>query len=497
MSEMIKRYSLTDLADPKTYRLNDKLATIARSIVDGEFHIHAKGQMSMGEFKRRILNGEYAALVKVKWDLYVSGIEAEQKHLTECSREAKTFIPPADYALEVSGNQVLIKGAYCEDLAKRLKRIGGYWDGARYDNRRCFVIPLDKTKSLNRIFSNWAKGREGRDAKAGQKKADKTISEIKRWLGYVEESAKQGRVYEKGVSVLCQDLGIDKYPDQNQRLTAALDLAARIKKEKAEQPSYGRSWAADNPAVCGKCGLAVGVGDQVHYRYQRGGKYLEHVDCEAAKAQAERKQTEAPYKLSGGSGYGCQGWDPGQVVRASDFDRKKNGHPEFLFVVESNRRYIRDDGMSFGVGDESGYIYWARCRETTSEEAAPLKAQIAEAERKRQAVLELQTIKKRIQETGEYPDGQNNPEGDRLFDTQNIYGGGDWFVVGPRWIWYVRNNGADGDNWSANNVRTGGAGAIGRRVAYSRELAEDLNRLRAVLDDAIGKDAQEGPSAQL
>jgi len=47
---------------------------------------------------------------------------------------------------------------------------------------------------------------------------------------------------------------------------------------------------------------------------------------------------------------------------------------------------------------------------------------------------------------------------------ENIYGGGEWWVIQENWIWHIRNNGHDGDNWSANNVDTGGAGAVGRRV---------------------------------
>lgn len=61
---------------------------------------------------------------------------------------------------------------------------------------------------------------------------------------------------------------------------------------------------------------------------------------------------------------------------------------------------------------------------------------------------------------------------------ENIYGGGKWWVIQPKWIWCIKNNGADGDNWSANNVNTGGAGAIGHRVPSSEELAEKITELK-------------------
>ena len=102
------------------------------------------------------------------------------------------------------------------------------------------------------------------------------------------------------------------------------------------------------------------------------------------------------------------------------------------------------------------------------------RARIEQDRRQRRAALE-----KRIIEQGECPEGDHVPAGDVLADTSTIYGGGDWFVVGADWIWYCRNNGADGDDWSRNNVRTGGAGAIGWRVPYSAELAAEIERLAA------------------
>lgn len=102
------------------------------------------------------------------------------------------------------------------------------------------------------------------------------------------------------------------------------------------------------------------------------------------------------------------------------------------------------------------------------------QARIEQDRRQRRAALE-----KRIIEQGECPEGDHVPAGDVLADTSTIYGGGNWFVVGADWIWYCRNNGADGDDWSRNNVRTGGAGAIGWRVPYSAELAAEIERLVA------------------
>jgi hypothetical protein len=61
---------------------------------------------------------------------------------------------------------------------------------------------------------------------------------------------------------------------------------------------------------------------------------------------------------------------------------------------------------------------------------------------------------------------------------ENVYGGGEWWVIQKEWIWYIRNNGFDGDDWGRNNVQTGGAGAIGVRVPFSEELAAQIRSLK-------------------
>jgi len=154
--------------------------------------------------------------------------------------------------------------------------------------------------------------------------------------------------------------------------------------------------------------------------------------------------------------------------------------PEFLFVVSATRRYVREDGLSFGVGDDAGYLYSAVCRPATESEAAALVARREAARRRKEAGAKLAAIAERIRETGERPHGPEVAEGERLvWDGAEsvIYGGGRWFTLGPEWIWSIANNGSDGGDWSVNNVRTGGAGAVGWRVAATAELAAEIRSL--------------------
>lgn len=59
-----------------------------------------------------------------------------------------------------------------------------------------------------------------------------------------------------------------------------------------------------------------------------------------------------------------------------------------------------------------------------------------------------------------------------------IYGGGEWFIIQPNAIWRVINNGADGDDWSLNNICTGGAGAIGLKFEKTPKRMELLEKLK-------------------
>jgi hypothetical protein len=108
-------------------------------------------------------------------------------------------------------------------------------------------------------------------------------------------------------------------------------------------------------------------------------------------------------------------------------------------------------------------------------------------EEKRQLRQELEELlaivnkaleqKQRIKETDYSPKGEviQHP-----LNPRNIYGGGEWFVIEENRILHVLNNGMDGDDWSANNVRTGGAGAIGFEIPKTDEVVNALKRIKEI-----------------
>jgi hypothetical protein len=315
--------------------------------------------------------------------------------------------------------------------------------------------------------------------------------EIERWLGYVEDKANDGYLYQNGVSKL-KELHIEKWPDLDERLKEAMTKAERVAlrmdtKKNLEhiEDNLGKYWSTKGESRVleniAKLKNQYGVDTE---KYESKLKELK----EAYERQKEYRETRGykgkVYHIAGGSGYGFHEFYPDTVIRNPEYELlgyTRNGEPKYLYVLSASKEYYPYDGMSFGVGDEKGYVYEAFTREATEDESEQLRKEDERRERIAKVKGREEEIIDFIKTKGEFPHGDNNPEGERLLDTQDIYGGGDWFVVGNDYIWYVRNNGMDTDNWGINNVRTGGAGAIGWRVPYSKELADELRRLDQIM----------------
>jgi len=245
-----------------------------------------------------------------------------------------------------------------------------------------------------------------------------------------------------------------------------------------EEKKYGKSFTAKwGNSWCPDCGKPLYAGDEVRYRYPE--KSLCHLDCEVAQGR---------WVLSGGEGYGCHGWEIGQVVYIDRTKPAYEGYPEFLLVVDTKEKYFSVDGLSFGVGDDSGYKFTAYCRAASDEEAASLKQKIEQQNRRYNATCRLDEIGREIKNNGEKPVGPSQmdmPEGEMIFVADphdELYGGGWWIIANDDYVWYIENHGMDGDFWAANNIRTGGAGALGWRVSRNEDLVSELNKIKEILE---------------
>jgi hypothetical protein len=79
------------------------------------------------------------------------------------------------------------------------------------------------------------------------------------------------------------------------------------------------------------------------------------------------------------------------------------------------------------------------------------------------------------------PETDYRPVGEKIDDPRNppdIYGGGHWWVIEENRILTIYNNGSDGADWSHNNIRTGGAGAIGKEIGKTDEILKALEYVK-------------------
>jgi len=184
--------------------------------------------------------------------------------------------------------------------------------------------------------------------------------------------------------------------------------------------------------------------------------------------------------------YNVDGYQVSQAVRYGDGWAVVTDVRTFRIDEETASMY----GSCF-LGHEGGRGYIGVCRPATEKETLEAEEEVLEAEEAEriQAALcqkhkslqnRVEQIARRIRDEGDSPD-PSGPSvligGQKIFDTQDIHGGGEWFEITDTHIWHVRNNGMDGDNWSQNNVRTGGAGAIGWRIPLDHTTVDELQSL--------------------
>jgi hypothetical protein len=167
------------------------------------------------------------------------------------------------------------------------------------------------------------------------------------------------------------------------------------------------------------------------------------------------------------------------------------------FVPRETWRMIAEHFERFGFDDADGELRgWLTSQPEAVEKILGVREELTLEYRRRKAEKRREEKKKKTQELqakvddikkafsdAEYLKTENKMkiEGEKIqnpLNPENPWGGGEWWVIQPDWIWHVRNNGFDGDNWSANNIETGGAGAIGVRVPFSETLAAQIRSLK-------------------
>ena len=475
---------------PETYEASPELAALARRLAKENYDLLGRPRgIGLGDLKREFTAGKHASVVAAAMDGKAAAEEKAEAKSIKGRAEAEALVAPPGYVVTIEGETLRLKGPFDDDLHARIKRAGGTWDGITHGNTKSWLIPVEKGSTLKRIFANWTPPPPESPEAAAREAEKATRDKLETWVGYVEAAARDGRLYQKGMDTL-RELGINKHPDLQARVEAATTkvMADRAKEEAGKAAT--KKARAEEEANLGKTYLNVPYEDKdkakrhgARWDPERRSWYVLGSSIPDALADYSMEPKELPFgyhRFQVGSGYGGKPFEVGQVVR---FDGAKG--LEFLTVIKASKSYYKEDGLSFGVGDDEGWIYSAVARPSTPEESAPIIAEDARKKAKLQANTTRHALAKIAREQGELPPGPVVPEGEEILDTATPYGGGDWWVIGKDAIWYVQNNGGDGDDWSRNNVRTGGAGAIGWKLPYNAEMEASLRQAADILAKSL------------
>lgn len=455
-----------DLSDPETYTNDPALAALARRLASEHFDNLGRGRVGLGDLKREFLAGKHAALV----DAALQMSAGATKQNTTDPEAAKQLIAPPGYALAVDGETISIKGPFNEDLHGRLKRAGGQWDRAIPGWR----IDASKAPTLKRVFANFAKtAPSAEQIELAERKKRRSV--IERWLGYIEEKAAQGYLYERGIQTV-RAYKIEEHPDLLERLNAAVLKVDQIRNARAKASAER---AAQETAM-GRIYLNVPYEERETAK-RAGAKF----DPTVKRWYVIGKTVPEPLKSFEG--------EPEPKLRRlypkgrlPQLNRPvRLGSKAVVFTgFGRDVRISEDDPSVHGAhllgheGERGAFAYY---RPATDQETALLERQEQDEAAERQAIKDrserLDRLRDRFMSDGSRPAERQVVEGEVLLDTRNIYGGGEWWVIQPDAIWFIRNNGADGDDWDLNNVVTGGAGAIGWRLPRTPEMEAELREL--------------------
>ena len=258
----------------------------------------------------------------------------------------------------------------------------------------------------------------------------------------------------------------DREEDQPYRPTTK-QMPLTVQKA-AKQPTQPRRLQARYPGVCRLTSRPFSAGTQIIDT--RFGWAID--DEQTAEILKAIRESEGDFTY-----YGRVQHRVGQVIR-------HNGEAVVVTAVVVVRE--PEDIDEF---DDRVVVFY---RPATEAEATELTAAEAKARARAEAQQIIVDAEQRIHREGISPTPSGSLlrlVGEIVCDTRTTFGGGGYFVLdedgdGPQGvpaIWHVRNNGGDGDDWSANNVSTGGAGGIGSWIPWKADLAEDLRQADAVL----------------
>ncbi|WP_321823559.1 hypothetical protein [Pyramidobacter piscolens] len=280
------------------------------------------------------------------------------------------------------------------------------------------------------------------------------LADARKWLRYAEDDTEKGWDLSNAINRTL-DLDIDTYPEIADRLEALRQKVAENKAAHAAAVEARKKRQAERLAAEAKA--------------------REEEHAAAVKAREEKLGKRVLVNAD----------DCPSTGRPWRMHNRPNGK---IIVIESygKKWYLHsEDACCYGMMPDDQWVRYAYYRDATPEEIAAVEA-AEEAARKaateRKARSErLYEIKSAIRKAEHYAKDVDpaDLEGEIILDTFNIYGGGERFVAADKWLWYIDNNGGDGDDWSVTNVygASGTPGGIGWRIPRDESLVAELREL--------------------
>jgi hypothetical protein len=235
--------------------------------------------------------------------------------------------------------------------------------------------------------------------------------------------------------------------------------------------------------------------------YETYQKYAQYIDAEINKAleQKERKKLRKNFTVRALAG------ELGAILadKQLPYDLYKELKAENLIQYRSQEYLEEIDDFTSAPGwywkDEAVERVRKYAERIASEKEKALAKEIVE-ERKREEEEErrkeeerkqlrqelkglLATVNKALEKKQRIQETDYSPQGEEIqhpLNPRNIYGSGQWFVIEKDRVLHIINNGMDGDDWSVNNIRTGGAGAIGFEIPKTDEVVNALKRIKEI-----------------
>jgi hypothetical protein len=424
-AKLSRRYSPAELSTPEAYAADAALATLARRVAEAATHIDA----TTGDRKRLALAGGMADAVHAAVTQACDAQDAAASKTAAARAALAELSLPSGWSIELGSTEAVLRGPRDETLHASLRR-HGTWDAVERVWRLPVSAGLTFARSLQRAAGPSAVAKREMQSQA------KRRAELERWVGFVEAAAKEGRVYERGVSE-CRSRMIADHADLQARLDAAIDTV-RAAKQRAEQE---RAKAMSQRAV-----------------------------ASASAPSAPARRVLFPLGAAPAIGLACRLRD--QVVVYTEAGRS--------FRISDEHPSTCGSHLLGHEGEPGAYYYY---RPATEVEVAQLVASETAAAQQRESIqrraADVRTVVAAIRRPTNFaPAGSSVPAGQIVDGSLSA---GHSIVIAEAEVWYIEAHGDDGDDWSANNVP--------RAMAWRTADAEIVQRARALADQSVTQEA--------